>query len=72
MNKQSILADLQALLPDMKDGRKTHEIWAICHQKYRDDNPDIGGKDFHLGMIDVYDKRIETINNAITFIEEKR
>lgn len=67
---KSTIKKLEDLLPELRHGRGTHIEWRDCHQKYRDDNPDIGDSEFHAELVRVYDNRIETILEAIELLKE--
>ena len=60
---------LLAILPDLEHGRETHNIWANCDQKYRDENPDIGDVEFHLAHVRIYDERISLVTEAASKID---
>lgn len=66
---QELIQRLEALIPDLEDGRETHRDWRDCHQKYRDKSPDIGDKNFHARYVLIYDERISAVKEAIEFIK---
>ena len=65
MSEKTLLKRLENLIPDLEYGQETHRIWRDCDQKYRDAEPSLGDKDFHIKLVDTYENRILTVKDAI-------
>lgn len=66
----TIVDKLKNLLPELEYGRGTHVEWRDCDQRYRDENPSIGDKEFHNKLVKIYDNRISTVKEAIEILEK--
>ena len=67
--KAELIDRLNNLLPELEHGKETHRQWRDCDQKYRDENPDIGDKDFHTNLVKVYENRISCVTDALEYIK---
>ena len=67
----AIAKRLQALLPELEDGRETHVQWRDCAQKWRDQNPSIGTSEFHANCVRYYDERIAAVKEAIEALSDE-
>ena len=68
---ERLVMRLKNLLPELNYAKETHRQWRDCDKKYRDKNPDIGDSEFHAKYVDIYDERISTIEEAVTFLQEQ-
>ena len=64
-----VIQRLDALLPELQEGRITHVEWGEWMAGDTDGsrmakNPDIGDAGFHAHMVEVYDTRIQTVKAA--------
>jgi hypothetical protein len=66
--RETILAQLLAVIPEIAHGRETHRLWANAPAESYARNPDIGDKAFHQRCMAEYDARLKAINDAIAYL----